>query len=284
MLNVFYLISIILGISGQNIVKKPYTQKTNGGGIFFFNALVSMTALLFFVFTSSKLHFDLAIAPYVIGFATTYSVASIFSILSIANGSLSLTSLCTSFSLMIPTFYGLIFLKDAIGLGFVPGLILLAISLFLINKPDKNARVSVKWLIFVLLAFLGNGMCTVMQNMQQRAFDGAYKSEFMILSYAMVAAVMLSIALLKDRKNLKQHVKAGWYVAPICGALNGMVNLFVMILSARMAVSLMFPLISAGGLVVTYLVSRFVYKEKLTKLQFAGFVLGAAAVVLLNIK
>lgn len=284
MLNVFYLISIILGISGQNIVKKPYTKKTNGGGVYFFNTLVSATALLFFALTSAELHFDFSIVPYAIGFAATYSVASIFSILAIANGSLSLTSLCTSFSLMIPTFYGLIFLKDAIGLGFVPGLILLAISLFLINKPDKNARVSVKWLIFVLLAFLGNGMCTVMQNMQQRAFVGAYKSEFMILSYAMVAAVMLSMALLKDRKNLKQHVKAGWYVAPICGALNGMVNLFVMILSARMAVSLMFPLISAGGLVVTYLVSRFVYKEKLTKLQFAGFVLGAAAVVLLNIK
>jgi drug/metabolite transporter (DMT)-like permease len=284
MLNVFYLISIILGISGQNIVKKPYTKKTNGGGVYFFNTLVSATALLFFALTSSELHFDFSIVPYAIGFAATYSVASIFSILAIANGSLSLTSLCTSFSLMIPTFYGLIFLKDAIGLGFVSGLILLAISLFLINKPDKNARVSVKWLIFVLLAFLGNGMCTVMQNMQQRAFDGAYKSEFMILSYAMVAVVMLSMALFKDRKNLKLHVKAGWYVAPICGALNGMVNLFVMILSARMAVSLMFPLISAGGLVVTYLVSRFVYKEKLTKLQFAGFVLGAAAVVLLNIK
>lgn len=284
MLNVFYLVSIILGISGQNIVKKPYTKKTNGEGVYFFNALVSAAALLFFAVTSSNLCFDLSFVPYALGFAATYSVASIFSILAIANGSLSLTSLFNSFSLMIPTFYGLIFLKDAIGVGFIPGMLLLAVSLFLINKPDNNARFSFKWIVFVLLSFFGNGMCTVVQNMQQRAFNGAFKSEFMIVSYAMVTAVMLTMALLKDRKSIKLHAKAGWYIAPACGVMNGMVNLFVMILSARMAVSLMFPLISAGGLVVTYLVSRFGYKEKLTKSQFIGFVLGAAAVVFLNIR
>ena len=97
-------------------------------------------------------------------------------------------------------------------------------------------------------------------------------------------AVMLTMTLWKDLGNIGQYVKVGWYAAPICGTLNGVLNLFVMLLSARMAVSLIFPLISAGGLVVTYLVSRFLYKEKLTKQKFAGFVLGAAAVVFLNIK
>jgi len=284
MLNVFYLVSIILGISGQSVVKKPYTKKTKGGGVFLFNTLVSCMALLFFAVTSKGLRFDPAVIPYSVGFAATYTIASVFSVLAIANGPLSLTSLVTSFSLMIPTLYGLILLKDPIGLGFLPGMLLLATSLALINKPDKNAKLSFKWVVFVLLAFLGNGLCTVAQNMQQRAFAGAYKSEFMIAAYAMAAASMLVMALVKERENLKLNIKAGWYLAPLCGGLNGMVNLFVMILSARMAVSLMFPLISAGGLVVTYLVSRFVYKEKLTKLQFAGFLLGAAAVVFLNIK
>lgn len=283
MLNVLYLVAIILGISGQNIVKKPYTKQTNGKGVYLFNAIVSSTALLFFAATSSGFHFDWSLVPYAVGFSAAFAVASIFSVLAIANGSLSLTSLFNSFSLMIPTFYGLIFLKDPVGIGFIPGMVLLAVSLFLINKPDKNAKFSFKWIVFVLLSFIGNGMCTVVQNMQQRAFDGAYKSEFMIVSYAMVVTVMLTMAFLTDRKNMRLHVKAGRYIAPACGGLNGMVNLFVMILSARMAVSLMFPLISAGGLVVTYIVSRFWYKEVLTKTQFIGFLAGAAAVVFLNI-
>ncbi len=284
MLNLFYLVAIIFGISGQNIVKKPYTKQTNGGGVYFFNTIVSAAALLFFVVTSTELDFNISILPYSVGFAVFYGVASVFGVLAIANGSLSLTSLFNSYSLMIPTFYGLIFLRDPMGIGFIPGMILLAVSLFLINKPDKNAKFSFKWIVLVLISFFGNGMCTVAQTMQQRAFAGTYKNEFMIAALAIVVLTMLTMTLLIERKNLKLYAKAGWYRAPVCGGLNGMVNLFVMILSARMAVSLMFPLISAGGLIVTYLVSRFVYKEKLTKMQFIGFVLGAAAVVFLNIR
>lgn len=283
MLNVIFLIAIILGVSGQNIVKKPYTQKMGGSGVYFFNAILSAAALLFFAVTATKLDFDISFIPYSIGFATSYAIATVFLVLAIAYGSLSLTSLFFSYSLMIPTLYGLVFLKDDISVGFILGLALLVVSLFLVNKNDKKAKFSFKWIICVILAFLGNGMCTVVQNMQQVAFDGAYKNEFMIVALAIVALVMSIMSLIKERKAMKVYAKAGWHWALICGLLNGMVNLFVMILSRSMPVSVMFPLISAGGLVVTYLVSRFVYKESLTKLQFVGFILGLAAVVFLNI-
>jgi len=282
MLNVFYLVAIIIGVSGQSIVKKPYTQKTNGGGVYFFNMLLSAAALLFFVVTSSNLDFDLSFVPYSIGFAVSYAVTSVFMVLAIACGSLSLTSLFISYSLMIPTIYGLI-LGDKISKGFIPGMILLVISLFLTNKSDEKAKISFKWIIFVILSFVGNGMCTVVQKMQQIASNGAYKNEFMIIALAIVTIVMLIMTLFTERKDIKLFAKSGWHLAIICGALNGMVNLFVMILSGRMPVSLMFPLISAGGLIITYIVSRFFYKEKLTTMQFVGFLFGLSAVVFLNI-
>ena len=50
-----------------------------------------------------------------------------------------------------------------------------------------------------------------------------------------------------------------------------------------MAASLMFPLISAGGIILTYIVSRFAYKEKLSLNQNIGVVLGVAAVIFLNL-
>lgn len=282
MLNVFYLVAIIVGVSGQSIVKKPYTQKTSGGGVYFFNMLLSMAALLFFVATSSKLNFNLTYVPYSIGFAVAYAVSSVFMVLAIAYGSLSLTSLFISYSLMIPTIYGLI-LGEPVGNGFLPGMILLVISIFLTNKRDEKAKISFKWVIFVLLSFIGNGMCTVVQKMQQVASGGKYKNEFMIVALAIVTIVMFIISLFQERRDIKFYAKSGWHWALICGVLNGMVNLFVMILSGRMSVSLMFPLISAGGLIVTYIVSRLFYKEKLTRIQFVGFVFGLAAVVLLNI-
>lgn len=119
--------------------------------------------------------------------------------------------------------------------------------------------------------------------MQQVAFQGAYKNEFMIAALAMVFAALLTMTLLKERKEVKVYARAGAHLALICGLLNGTVNLFVMILSGRMPVSLMYPLMSAGRLMVTYLVSRFLYKETLSKTQFIGFLAGLGAVVCLNL-
>lgn len=283
MLNVLFLISIILGISGQNIVKKAYTEKTGENGVFLSSLLISVSATLFFVFTSKEFNFTASIIPYAIGFALSYAAATAFAVFAISCGSLSLTSLITSYSLLAPTLYGLVFLKDPIGKGFIIGLVLLIISLALINKKDENIKFSFKWIIFVILAFLGNGACSTVQMMQQEAFDGKYKNEFMIISLIIVSLVMAILTFAREKQNIKSNFKLGWHFSILGGLLNGMVNLFVMILSGRIPVALMFPLVSAGGLVITYLVSKFFYKEILSKMQFVGFLFGLAAVVFLNI-
>ena len=87
-----------------------------------------------------------------------------------------------------------------------------------------------------------------------------------------------------ERKHFADYAAGGWHLALGCGILNGAVNLLVMILSGMMSVSLMFPLVSVGGIVVTFFVSKFLYKEKLTKAQYLGFSLGITAIILLNIK
>ena len=283
MLNIVYLISIIIGISAQNVFKKPYTDRTGGTGVYFFNTLLSFAAMLFFVFTSKNLQFDKAIIPYAIGFAVTYTLSSVFSVKAISCGSLSLTSLILSYSLMIPTFYGLIFLKDSVGDGFVPGIVLLVISLLLINKKGEGANISFRWILYVFLAFAGNGFCTVAQKLQQVTFDGAYKNEFMIVALFIVMCTMLVFTLGNERKGFVHYCKVGWHWAILCGIMNGMVNLFVMLVSSRMPVALVFPLISAGGIIVTYIVSKFIYHEKLTRMQLAGFLIGIVSVVFLNL-
>ena len=284
-MNAILLISIIIGISLQNIAKKPFTEKTGGGGAYFFTTLTGLFAMLFFVFTSSGLEWNGSIFLYSAGFALSYMLCTVASVIATSCGSLSLTALIISYSLMIPAFYGLIFKHDPVSCGFVPGIILLAISLFLINKKEPNKKFGIKWIISVVLAFLGNGMCSVVQNMQQVAFEGAYKSEFMITALLMVTVFSLIMFSIKERKNTKLYIRYGIISSFVCGVMNGMVNLFVMILSApgRMALSVMFPLVSSGGIIATYLVSKFFYKEKFTKAQFCGFIAGVASVIFLNI-
>lgn len=282
-MKILYLLLIIICNSFQSVFYKAYMQKTSGRGVYLFSLLTSAAALLFFLFTSNGFNWDTGLLLYAIPFAAAYITGTVFNVLAVAHGPLSLTALVVSYSLIIPTFFGLIFLKDPVGMGFFPGLILLMISLVLINKKSGKIRITPKWILFVALAFTGNGMCTVVQKTQQLAFDGKCKNEFMIISLAIVAVVLFFLTLFKERQSLKSYIKPGWYLSLACGTSNGVVNLFVMILSGLMPVSIMFPLISAGGIAATYAISKFLYKENLTKQQFIGLIIGIASIICLNI-
>ena len=282
-MNALLLIAIILGVSLQDVTKKIYNKTSAAPGVYFFTALSALAAAIFFAITSGSLNFDIGIIPYSIAFAISYTAGVVGSVMAIASGPLSLTSLIVSFSLMLPTLYGLIFLNDPISIGLFPGLALLAASLFLINKRDKDVKINTKWVISVIFAFLGNGFCTISQKMEQLAFDGGYKNEFMIIALVITAIICFVMMMVKERDILKVQKWDGYALGLFCGALNGMVNLLVMILSGLMPVSLMFPIISAGGIVATFIISQVFYKEKLSKLQLIGFILGTVSVVLLNL-
>ena len=278
-----YLIIIIACVSGQNITKKMYTKKANGNGAFLFSACTSLFSMLFFIVTLKEFRWDSRIIPYSIAFALSFSVSSLFGVLAIGAGPLSLSSLMISYSLMIPTFYGIFFLKEPISIFFLTGLCLLVISLFLVNKKNDKSPITFKWMLFVFLSFAGNGLCSTFQKMQQAKFDGAYKNEFMILALAIVTVVLFAVSLITGKNDLKKNLLQACLIAPGCGIMNGLTNMLVMILSGLMAVSVMFPLISAGGIIVTYIISKFVYKENLTRMQVMGFLVGILSVVFLNI-
>lgn len=284
MQNALFLSLTTIGISGQSILKKAYNVKTERKGAFLFSAISVFAAALFFLAISRfDLHFRWEILPYAFAFALSYGAAVLMSLLAIKLGSLSLTSLITSYSLIIPTFYGLFFLDEAVGPLFYIGLSLLCISLFLMNAKHAGARITLPWVAAVFLAFLGNGICSTVQMVQQKTFEGKYKSETMIIALLTVFLVMLALALIREKKEIAPAIKAGGLLATACGAANGLCNFLVMVLAVRMDASLMYPIISAGGILLTGLVSLLLYKEKLSREQYLALLLGTASVVLMNL-
>ena len=297
LLNAAYLLLIVIGISAQSVIKKGYNNKSEGKGVFTFSSVTVLTACIFFVIKSGfNLPFGWEMLPYALGFAISYCLSAVFGFLAIKEGPLSLTSLVTSYSLIIPTFYGLIFLDESASVWFWIGLALLCISLFLINSGKKPSaeeeekkeegepvKITLLWAIFALVSFVGNGACSTIQTVQQRTFDGQYKNELMIIALLAVTVIMTAAACFAERKDIIPCTKRGWYWMVLCGVANGVVNLLVMVLSTRMKASLMFPVISAGGIILTWVVSRFLYKEKLSVGQNVALVLGIAAVVFMNL-
>jgi len=282
-MSVLFIILIIVGVSAQSVFKKAYNTK-NDGGVFLFNAVTAVSACLFFVLTSGfDITFDTEILPYAAVFSIAYILASAASFLAIMCGSLSLTSLATSFSLLIPTFYGLIFDGEEFGLWLIIGLVLLAVSLVLINLGKGETRVTLKWAVYAIVALVANGICSTVQPIQTVKFNGKYNDIFMIISLAVVAAAFIVISLVSEKKLIIPSLKSGAHLMIACGLTNGAVNLFVMLASVTVNKSVMFPLISAGGIVLTWLISVFMYKEKLDARQNLGLIFGVASIVFLNL-
>ena len=287
------LVLTVIFMTAVQMVRKSYDAKHTDTGVFVFGGFACLVSCIFFFVSGGfSFNFNPDVLPYALGFAAAYGSTTIFSYMAIRTGPLSLTSLITSYSLVIPTLYALAFLGESATVFFWVGLVFLLISLFLIGYEKKNksentngSKISAKWLIFVSLAFFGNGMCSTVQTAQQKAFAGQYKSELMIIALAIVTVVLLLTGALVEKRVFISTTKTCIPYTLAYGIINGTVNLFVMILTGgnKISASVVFPTISAGGIIMAAIVSVFYYKEKLNRKQLTALILGTVAVILMNL-
>ena len=278
-----HLVIIILCISLQHITKKIYNIKHNYGTFTFAFATVTVALIVYSIIALGNFRFNIGVAWYSLGFALSYSVAAVTSLFALKHGPLSLTSLITAFSLIIPTLYGLFALGEPLSITLVIGLILLILCLVLIKfESTDNKKITLKWVIYVTLAFLGNGICSTVQKVQQINFNGDYKNEFMVTAFLISAVILLIISLIIERKVFMKTLHHGFLWYGLCGFGNGMVNILVMAISLSVAASVMFPVMSVGSITLTALVSVFAFKERLSPYQKLGVLSGLFSIVFLN--
>ncbi len=280
------LIALCVGtLTVQNIFTKQYSLKGVNAD-FTFSAIKVLFAFLFFLFTTAELSISGRILPYSIGFAVTYTIATITSVLAIRTGPLAITSLIMSYSLLIPTLYGFVFLNEPAGLLKCAGIVCLLVSLYLVRNQataDEDRSVSARWLLYVVLAFFSNGLCSVIQNAQQRKFDGAENGNFMVIALFFSLAALVVIALCSERSQIPAALRHGLVWGAAGGICNGATNLLVMLILPMVASSVFFPVLSCGQLLLIFAISALAYREKFLPRQLVGLVFGLAALVMLNL-
>ncbi len=280
----FMLVMVVILSSLQNFLAKEYERRTTVFNVWLFSGITTFGALLFFLFNARfSVSFIPELVPYAVSFAFFFGCAMAGLVMAIRTGVFSLSTLMISYSLIIPTLYGILFLGDSIGVWGYTGIVLLLISLYMLNgKRQENEHFSFRWLFWILITFAGNGLCSTVQKMQQIAFDGGCKNELMIYAMALLATGFLLTGFMTG-KNRKEEVKDAVIPGLIRGVANGMVNYFVMVLSGVLPTAILFPMTSAGGIVIAFILAVTIYKEKLSALQITGYVIGTVSVVLLNL-
>ena len=271
-------------ITAQDVLKKKFNQRSQNGA-FLFGGMIALFAMLFFVVVNRDWSYQAGQLFYSFLFAVSYATTVACAVLAIKHGSLAKTGLIVSCSLLVPSVYGMLFLDEPIGFSLILGTILLVLALVLINYEKSPTPSTLKWFLLVTLAFLGNGMCSTVQKLQQITFGESGKNLFMIVALGMVTVILVVMSFIsrEERGNYTQIVKKGILLAAMCGALNGLCNYLVLYLNPRLPASVMFPVISAGSVVMVFVYATVVQHERFDLKQKIGYALGVLSIILLNL-
>ena len=292
---VVMLLNIVLG-QVEGIVVKEYGKRHKIGGMFF-NAIICAFAGLFFVikegfFTdTSKFYFPLALMPYALLSCIMYAVGFYTMYRALQLGSFGMTKLIASFSMVITIVYGIAFLGERPHPLTYIAMALVCLSVVLMriegvkeNKDDKSDNgFSLKWLVYLILCVVSNGFISILTRQQQIVFDGICDCEFKMISTFGACILLMMLGFILEKQNLGYIVKHGSLYGAVAGLVNGGKNFLHLIIYNLAAISISTPMTTGVGLVISFLLSIFLYKEKFTKLQAYAAGVGFVAFILFQV-
>lgn len=292
---IFLIISLFAALGGS-VFKKYYTERASAAlsDGFVFNAIGGLIAAVILLcwggFGASSV-FTVVLG---VAFGGVTALQGITSIAALQVGPMSYTQVIISFSTLISALSGIAFFHERLGWAQVVGILLMLTSFVLAARSnDDGKKANWKWLLLCLVAFAATGGIGVMQKVHQSSVYRGELNALLIVAFASSAILCAVFAvLLRGRESRsaggRENVKAGKkQVLPLlgimlangtCVAVNNKFNLY---LSGVMDSAIFFPIVNGGGLVLSTLAAVLLFKERLSKRQWLGILLGIASVVLL---
>jgi drug/metabolite transporter (DMT)-like permease len=200
----------------------------------------------------------------------------------------TITSLSSKLSVVIPTLFGIIFLKETLGLTAGLGIVLALIALFLVvgGKDKEKAKDEKKSLLLLLpiFIFFSTGIGDIMMKMtEQRNTSG---DMIPMIAFIYFISFLFGVVLVVY-DLIKKKTKWQWKSA-LGGLALGTVNFFstCCIYQAMRTFDnvVMFPVYNIGVVCLSALSGWLLFKEKLTWKNYLGLVIAIIAVVLITVK
>jgi drug/metabolite transporter (DMT)-like permease len=181
--------------------------------------------------------------------------------------------------LLVPFFYGLVFLREAVSWGKIAGTLVLTACIILQAYTQTNGKKEEKkstklFLLLCLCIFFINGMTGVVSKAHQIHPTAIDEVSFTVLYCALTAlfsAIFLAVQLCIGKK-LEKRAQAKSVLLPktigimaLLGFATHTGNFLILKASPFVPASVQFPIISGGTIVLSALVSAFIYKEKVSK-------------------
>ena len=272
---------------GEGMVVRHYGKRHGSGGMLF-NAIICLFSILFFVITDRQgLYFSGTLVLYGLVSSLFFAIGFYAMYMALQLGSFIATKLISSFSGVISIVYGIFFLHEESNVitWLAIGMVFLSVFLMRYKKsePDERKKLSAGWLFWTLTSAVSNGLIAVISREQQLYFSHAYDNEFMIVSFGGAFAMLTVLGIIKERDTLKSTAKNGVLYGAVAGLLNGGKNWVNLLLYLYVPISVATPMKTGLGLLLSFLISLLIYKEKFSKRQLISVGIGAVALILFKV-
>ena len=104
------------------------------------------------------------------------------------------------------------------------------------------------------------------------------------LSTKIILTILLILGAILEREKFGQIIRSGTLYGAMAGIFNGAANFVNLLIYLYIPISLMSPLKTGVGLIMSFLLSIFFYKEKFTKQQIVSVAIGCAAILMFNME
>ena len=264
---------------GQSSFTKIASTKEKIDGSMDFNALKVGASLLFFLLISFyRMQYHLPTVLFALGYGFGLFFSTLFGYMALMCGSMAITSLIASYSVIIPFLFGIVFLNESVGYMRILGVVLLLVSMYLLKYQSGNVKLSKQWGLYIGITFLCNGICSVIQKLHQMMYPSSYCNEFMVYSLCITFILFWIISICKKGERIT-GVKM---YAVVAGILMGIGNYLTLVLSSKVDATVLFPIISIFSMLCNVIVSKIYFKDKFSVMQLVGIFLGVFSVLLIK--
>ena len=200
----------------------------------------------------------------------------------------TITSLSSKLSVVIPTLFGILFLKEALDVTAGIGIVLALVALFLVvggkEKGSENAQKTTYLLLLPVFIFLSTGIGDILMKMTEQRNDSG--DMIPMIAFIYFISFLFGVALVAYDLIAK---KTKWQWKSALGGLAlGTVNFFstCCIYQAMRVFDnvVMFPVYNIGVVCLSALAGWLLFKEKLTWKNYLGLVIAIIAVILITVK
>ena len=249
-------------------------------------------ALIFFLTVGGRVQFSAVSLIFAVAFALIMIPYYMIGIKILSLGSLAIYSMFMMLGgMLVPFFYGVLFLQERLSVGKVIGTVLLTVFIVLQAvwqnegaAGEKAVKKGTRSLFFALclVIFFINGMTGVIAKAHAESAGAVDESSFTALYCFLTSLLSFSILLilyLKNRSETAVRIKRALGKKPLLitvllGAAAYGGNFLQLLAADKVPASVQFPLVSGGVIVLSALVSALFFKEKISKREWIS-VMGA---------